>query len=448
VSAEVSLPRAGTQSATGSVVALAAPIGAAALGVTTAYSPKTAVEALFAVALFVLALFRLDLAVAFFILLTFPEHLPGSLGVGATMAKPAGAMIAVAWLVTAVARRGDVPLLPRERPALFWAVVAFVALAALSSLWAKDPATTFADLGRLVQVIVLMLAAYTAAAGRTGYRIVLGAYLVASALTSVYSVATGGYGANGRLGVLFDPNYFAASLIPAILVALFLLLSPRPRRIRLFAGAICAVDVAALLLTQSRGGLVGFAVALVAAVFFAGSLRPRIVAIVLVCAAAAVGYFGFAGPSHITSASSSGRSDEWRIAARMAENHPFNGVGLGNFGIVEPSYATQGIDLQHVRYIVTYRQRAHNTYLEVAAEMGIAGLLLLVGIFAGAVRSGARGLSAGELEMWARGLCAGALGMLAAYAFISAQWEKQLWLVLALLAVSAASRQRAPRAGR
>jgi O-antigen ligase len=266
-------------------------------------------------------------------------------------------------------------------------------------------------------------------------------------VTSAYSIASGAYGQNGRLGVLFDPNYFAASLIPAILVSLFLLLSTRSRRARLVAAAICVVDLVALLLTQSRGGLVGFGVALVAAVVVAGSLRPRVVAVALVCGAAAVAYFGFAAPSHVTSGSSSGRADEWRIAARMAENHPFSGVGLGNFGVVEPSYATQAIDIQHVRYIVTFQQRAHNTYLEVVAELGVVGLLLLVGIFAGAVRSAARGLATNPLEMWVRGLIAGGLGMFAAYVFLSAQWEKPLWLVLALLAASSASRQQAPPEG-
>jgi hypothetical protein len=86
--------------------------------------------------------------------------------------------------------------------------------------------------------------------------------------------------------------------------------------------------------------------------------------------------------------------------------------------------------------------------------MGIVGLLLLVGIFAGAIRSAARALGAltaeaDPLEMWARGLIAGALGMFAAYVFLSAQWEKQLWLVLGLLAVTgAASRRPARPAGR
>jgi hypothetical protein len=40
-----------------------------------------------------------------------------------------------------------------------------------------------------------------------------------------------------------------------------------------------------------------------------------------------------------------------------------------------------------------------------------------------------------------RGLIPGAIGMLTSYFFLSAQWEKQLWLMLALLAAaSAASR--------
>jgi O-antigen ligase len=461
VSAEASLARPGRPSAGAGTPAFAAPVCAAALGVTAAYSPKTALEALLAIGLFVLALFRLDVALGLFILLTFPEHLPGSLGVGATLAKPVGAMVAVAWLARAVGRRGEVPLLPRDRPVLFWGVVAFVAFGLFSSLWATSAGATFSDLGRLFQVVVLMLVAYTAAASRGGYRVVVGSYLGASAVTSVFSIATGAYGQNGRLGVLFDPNYFAASLVPAILVSLFLLLSPRSRNARLFAGAICAVDLAALLLTQSRGGLAGLGVALVAGVVVAGSLRPRVVAVVLVCAAAAVGYFGFAGPSHVTSGSSSGRADEWKLAARVAESHPIAGVGLGNYGVVEPSYATQPFDLQHVQYVVTFRQRAHNTYLEVAAEMGIVGLLLIVGILAGAVRSAARelgrfALAADPFEMWVRGLIAGATGMFTAYAFLSAQWEKQLWLVLALLAVTsalvssprAASRPPAPPPGR
>jgi O-antigen ligase len=133
----------------------------------------------------------------------------------------------------------------------------------------------------------------------------------------------------------------------------------------------------------------------------------------------------------------------------MFDNHPLRGVGLGNFGVVEPSYATQTMNLERVRFVVTFRQRVHNTYLEVAAELGVAGVLLFVAVLGIALRYAGRGVAAlaragDALEPWVRGLIAGALGMFTAYFFLSAQWEKQLWLVLALLAaVPALARERA-----
>jgi O-antigen ligase len=421
-------------------------LAAVALGAVAAYSPKTAVEALLGLAVIVLAIWRLDFAVALFVVLTFPEHLPGSLGVGATLAKPVGAILALTWVGTVAVRRGWVPHLVRDCPLLFWASTGFVALGALSALWATSSGATFTDLSRLAQVIVLMLVTYTAAATRTGFRLILGAYLAASALTSLYAIGTGAYSQAGRLAGLFDPNYFAASLIPALLVALFLVLAPGSRRARLAAGAVAAVDLLAFVLTQSRGGLVGLAVALVAALVVAGSARPRVLAVVLVLFAVGLGYYTLTPPSHVSSSSSSGRAGEWRIALRIFGQRPLNGVGLGNFGVVEPSYATQNLNLSRVRFVVTDRQRVHNTYLEVAAEEGIVGVLLLLVIFGATLQYAGRSLASlarrrDELEPWVRGLIPGAIGMLTSYFFLSAQWEKQLWLMLALLAAaSAASR--------
>jgi O-antigen ligase len=123
----------------------------------------------------------------------------------------------------------------------------------------------------------------------------------------------------------------------------------------------------------------------------------------------------------------------------MFGNHPLTGVGLGNFVVVEPSYADQNLNLDRVGLIVNQPHRTHNTYLEVAAELGVPGLLLFLGVIGAALRPAVRGIArlaarADPLEAPARGLVAGAIGMFAAYIFISAQWEKQLWLVFALLA--------------
>jgi O-antigen ligase len=430
----------------GAGTAVAAAAVAAALGAVAVYSPRHALEALLACALAALVVWRLPLGIAAFAVLTFPAHLPGSLGIGATLAKPVGAAIVLAWLAQAATRRGELRLLPRDRPALFWAALAFVAFGGTSILWASDGGQTRLELGRLVQVLLLLVVTYTAASSRAGFRTVVAGFLAGSAITSAYAIASGSYAPTGRLAGLFDPNYFAAELIPAILVCLFALVATDARRVRLAALAVGTLDLVAFVLTQSRGGLLGLAVALLAAVALAGRARPRVLCLVLVLAACGLGYYVAYAPAHVAgtftsglTSASSGRSDEWRIALRMLSGHPLMGVGLGNYTVVEPTYAPQTIDLSFVRFVVTDRLVAHSTYLEVAAELGAVGIGLFLAILAVPTALATRALRRlaerlHPLEFEVRGLLAGALGMFAAYAFISAEYEKQLWLVLGLLA--------------
>jgi len=427
-------------------VVFAAAVAVVLLATITVYKPKYAVGIVLGAGILLLAFRKLALAIGFFVILTFPEHLPGSLGVGATVAKPLGVTLALAWVASIVARRGAIRLLPRDHPALTWAVSAFIALAAISAIWAADVSQLIYDFSRLVQVVLLMLIVYTAASTASGFRTIIWAFLIGSAATAGYSIATGGYAATGRLSGIFDPNYFAARLIPAILIASFIVLTTRSGSTRAAAAAVLAVDVVAFALTQSRGGIIGLVVALLAAVALAGNVRPRIVVAVFVAFALAIGYYFEAAPTHLRgsfstslSSASSGRSDEWQIALRMFANHPLSGVGLGNYVVVEPSYATQTFNVTHVRYVVTDRLVAHSTYLEIAAELGLGGVALLIAILSMAAIRAGRGLalrarSPNDLHFYARGLLAGAIGMFVAYIFLSAEYEKDLWLVLGLLA--------------
>jgi O-antigen ligase len=88
---------------------------------------------------------------------------------------------------------------------------------------------------------------------------------------------------------------------------------------------------------------------------------------------------------------------------------------------------------------VSQRAPVHNTYLEIAAELGTVGILLLLGLFGvvfGATRRGVqRAAQQGQqaFELMGRGLFVGAAGMLTAFFFLSAEYEKELWLTLGLL---------------
>jgi O-antigen ligase len=83
---------------------------------------------------------------------------------------------------------------------------------------------------------------------------------------------------------------------------------------------------------------------------------------------------------------------------------------------------------------------AHNTYLEVFAELGIVGIVAFVGIVGGALWKAPDAIRtfmrSGDFsnEALARGLLVGLAGMLAAYLFVSGQYEKQLWLLVGLTA--------------
>lgn len=63
----------------------------------------------------------------------------------------------------------------------------------------------------------------------------------------------------------------------------------------------------------------------------------------------------------------------WKTAFAIWRDHPFIGTGLGTFGAMYPQYMQPGAN---------EAQYAHNTYLQFGAELGILGLVLVLG-FAG-----------------------------------------------------------------
>lgn len=90
----------------------------------------------------------------------------------------------------------------------------------------------------------------------------------------------------------------------------------------------------------------------------------------------------------------------WQGTVRMAREHPWVGVGPGAFEYAFSRYAIAG-----------YTRRAHQNYLEVAAETGWPGLAFLVWLMGAAVVGVARALRRAQ-ERSAKLLAAGALAAL------------------------------------
>ena len=155
-----------------------------------------------------------------------------------------------------------------------------------------------------------------------------------------------------------------------------------------------ALILAALFITQSRGGWVGAGAALL--VLLAGRWPGW--SIILPAAAGAGGYFLWHSdllttPQRylVTSSLSSlaGRSDIWLRALYVLRDFPFTGVGLGMFG-----KAAEWLYPDYNGFNVVRYPHAHNLFLQVGADMGVPGLVAYLWLLGTALWAGIRAVRA------------------------------------------------------
>lgn len=421
------------------------------IGVAAVHSPTLALAAVVGIAFVGVAFRSLPGGLAFFVVLTFFDRLPGSPASGLTLLKAAGFVLAIAWLTALAGRRATMPLLFRDHPWLAYVTVFFLTWSFASMLWAEDPVSARFETSRLVQNAVLFFIVFSAIEKRQHLLWVVGAYLGGAFLTAVVGLAGGSsseqfspYADVGRLsGGIGDPNELAAILVPAVAIAAFLIPTTRAPLMRWLLLSLVLVISLALFFTQSRGGLLALAVVMVVTPILAGPVRLRALLVIIAIAALGIGYFALIAPpqaiQHVTRfsvGSGTGREDLWKVSIQMFDDHPLAGVGTGNFQVIEPKYALHDINLSRPDLVVDTPKVAHNTYLHVMTELGIIGITafgaMLIGSLLVAVRAIHSFARRGELrlEIIARGVLIGTLGMLAAFVFITAQYEKQLWLLL------------------
>ncbi len=438
-----------------SVLALGLGLLALLLGLGAVLAPFYALAAALALLFVALTLWNLAAGLALFTLLTFFARVPGAGGGNVSYVKVAGGVLAFAWALALLRRGGTrVPLLLRERPLVAYALIALQAWTFASALWATSPGTAISTAFRLAQGILLVFVVVSAVSRPQHLRWIVWGFIVGALLTAL-SGLTGATHAEQvspltdttRLeGGIGDPNELAALLVPALVIAGFLLVAIRGALRRWFVFGLVGVVAIALFLTESRGGLVALGSTLVFVPLFAGPVRARALTLVLTVAGVGIVYYGLIAPpealariTNFTAGGGTGRTDLWGIATNMIKDHPVLGVGAGNFQLVEPSYALGNINLGQVSLVVDTPKVAHNTYLNVIAELGIIGMIPFLAVLLGAVIAAVRSVRAlarsgqRELETISRGIVIGALAMFVAFLFISAQYEKQLWLMLGLL---------------
>ena len=430
-------------------VALLAPL----LGVAAVISPVGAVAGATALLFVTVAFYDLAAGVALFATLTFLEALPG-VGGGLGAVKVGGFV-----LVLAALRRSGAPFLLKEHPALAYVASFFAGWAVASSLWAEDVARAGGGGLRLVLNVALVFVVVAAVRDAHDARWIVWGYLAGGAAAAgVGFLVPAEDGSNRLVGGLGEPNFLAAVLIPALVFAVFALgWTERGAAQRWLLWGCVLLFTVAIFLTQSRGGLVALAITFVAALLFGGRMRRHFALFGALAAAVGLAYYGaFASPEALARLANpgggTGRADLWSVATGVIADHPVVGVGAGNFPIIAPQYATAPINLPAANFVVDTPKVAHNTYLGVFADLGIVGLLAFVVIVLSALVLARRATRyfalSGDvaLELLCRAVFVGLVGMLAAFVFISGEYEKQLWLLLGLaVALYGIARRRLQR---
>jgi O-antigen ligase len=417
------------------------------MGVAAGYNPKYAMAGAFALAFVAVVLVDVTFGLCAFTFLSFLELLLVTEDKSFSFLKVAGFLLMVSWLAHISTRRDKSESFVSQHPQFTFILVLFLTWALLSSSWAEDPGRSIDTASRYFQNMILFLIVYTAVRERKHAVWLAWAWLVGATFATVPAMLSPPTSENDLTvritGTIGDPNELAALLVAGTAFAGILAVTTKEAALRVAAGSAVVLFLAGIIYTVSRGGLVALFVALIAACLLAGRWRGRTLVVTALGLMTLVIYFAsFAGldaRDRVTTVEGgSGRTDIWKVGWRMVEDEPIRGIGSGNFPISSIHYLLQPGVLERDEFIIDTPKVAHNTYLQILAELGIVGFALFLTIIGFAIRCALKAAQwfgrAGDqhMELFARGMIVALVGILAADFFISEQFGKQLWLLLGL----------------
>lgn len=261
----------------------------------------------------------------------------------------------------------------------------------------RDHGIEWGRLGVDTEAAALRLAAAAACVGaadlacrcvRAGARpgILMGAVVAVAVLAGLWGIGGRAAGGGDSLsGTYVNRNHFAALAGTALPFA-FALVWGRLREARgrpgrgdlafcALAGGAALLLVAFLVLSRSRGGMLAAlaGLAVFACVLRRKEARAALVAAILLGAGLVFGTGAGEGALErfaITGPAAEGRLSIWSGALGMISRTPALGVGPGGFGAAFPKFKPADFP-----YEASY---AHNDYVEIAAELGVPALLVLL----------------------------------------------------------------------
>jgi putative inorganic carbon (HCO3(-)) transporter len=365
----------------------------------------------------------------------------GVMNVGVTEALVL--LVLSAWLMRLVARR-EIRI---SWPPLTLPMAIFLGVLCLSSLGSSSLEHGVKEVTKWVEVLALYVLVANEVDGRWT-KILIGVFLGTGAVVALHGIYQFLFRVGPEDFVLFgrfmrafgpfeQPNPYGGYLgltLPLAIGLIVAALLPRQERVRgwwlIWAAGCGALMLAALIMSWSRGAWLGFAAAFTVMALAVVVRSGRAVVLGVVFGVLLVGFVLLAGGGklippaiaqrfsdflpyvgvtdvrgvEITDANFAvlERMAHWQAALGMWTDHPWLGVGIGNYEVAYARYAFPlwPLPLGH----------AHNYYLNIAAEAGILGLAAYLFLWGAAlVRSW---LTTRRASGWYWGVALGVLGVL------------------------------------
>lgn len=239
--------------------------------------------------------------------------------------------------------------------------------------------------------------------------------------------------------MLGDPNDLALVLLFPLAFAISQTTTPGISHFkRIISALVCVLLLAAIIATQSRGGLLG-SIAVIG-IFALKLIRSKVLLLSLGSIAAIILYLvagiadrasGGAAEQGIDE-SAMGRIYAWEAAIKMAVENPLTGVGLNNFFSNYFFYSAHWDGLNHA---------VHSTWFGVLAETGFIGLMIFVILIISLIRTSRSTLArlseagtavAPELNAVAYAVYAGLIGTIVSGTFLTQGFNWPIYILAAL----------------
>ncbi|MBA2614564.1 MAG: O-antigen ligase family protein [Actinobacteria bacterium] len=356
-------------------LALALLLVATPIGLVAAVDPSRVVLAVVVALVVAVCALRVDVAL---LLLVAATPLEAAVSISAnpliTVTKVTGALCFASFAIYAVISHRKLRF---DRTHVI--VFLILALALLSTLQAREFEPALSTTVRYASFVALYVVVSQLIGDYTLQRRLAWVLSISSAIAGVIAMRAfldeASYQATLPYG---DPNDLAFTLATTLPLTIWLM---RERWIlRPVVAALIGVIALSILLTYSRGALVGLAAA---TLFLLATERRRVQIVLvggLVTLVATMAFLqtnaerveeGIQAKSKVASYNVETRLEAWDAAVELASERPFLGVGPGNFRAhygevagIPPGAEALGV--------------VHNAYLDVAAELGIPALVLFL----------------------------------------------------------------------